>query len=101
MRALTLWLAALTVLAATADPTQAYYPYYYPCGPQAPDACGPGYYITNSFGAQYGPNYWVYPPYPPFNGARPSFQKQQQNAQPSFPTHPFARGPRDYFMLEP
>jgi hypothetical protein len=92
------WLAALLFVAATADLTQAYYPYY-PYAPQAPSAYGPGYYTINQCGAQYGPHYCVYPPFPPFNGARPNLQRPPQQT-PNFPTHPFARGPRDFFMLE-
>ena len=99
MRALTPWLAALLVVAATAGLAEAYYPYYFPQAPQAPDACGPGFYNVNAWGAQYGPNYWLQPPYPPFNGARPNLQKSSQ-ASPTFGTHPYARSPRDYFMLE-
>lgn len=99
MRALTPWLAALFVLAATAGFSQAYYPNYFPRAPYAPDACGPGFYNVNWCGAQYGPNYWLYPPFPPFNGARPTLQNNSQ-ATPNFPTHPYARSPRDYFMLE-
>lgn len=100
MRALTPWLATLVILAGTAGATQAYYPYYFPYAPQAPSMCC-GYYSVNDYGAQYGPNYFVYPPFPPFQGARPNLQPQQSKPQPNFPTHPFARSPRDYFMLEP
>jgi hypothetical protein len=77
--------------------------------PQAPDALGPGYYAQNWCGAWYGPNYCVYPPYPPFNGMVPGPPVAQAiaNGMPAqayggahFPTHPFARGPRDFFMYE-
>lgn len=37
----------------------------------APDACGPGFYATGFGGACYGPNYWLVPPFPPFNGILP------------------------------
>src|SRR5262249_4989278 len=66
--------------------------------PQAPDACGPGDYCTNPYGQAYGPNYWVRPPFEPVNGLRPSFQGFANNVR--FPTHPFARGPRDFFMVD-
>jgi hypothetical protein len=127
--------------------------------PQNPDACGPGFYVVNGCGAWYGPNYWIKPPYAPFNGILPGPQgqciqaaqagvppwvyapngvpnfpsPQSPNAQfpsntqfpnaPSFngqfpnmpspnmqtprpgqpttgiyPTHPYVRGPRDWFM---
>jgi hypothetical protein len=83
--------------------------------PQAPDACGPGYYAPNVAGQWYGPNYAIHPPYLPFNGmvlppkapgggglggggmgpgGAGGFQAF------SFPTHPYARGPRDFFMVD-
>lgn len=37
----------------------------------APDACGPGFYATGVGGMCYGPNYWLVPPFPPFNGILP------------------------------
>jgi hypothetical protein len=67
------------------------YPGPLPPRPPAPDLCGPGFYDVNCCGAVHGPNYCVRPPWPPYNGERPNL---------STPTHPFARGPRDYFMLE-
>jgi hypothetical protein len=75
--------------------------------PQAPDAQGPGYYAQNWCGAWYGPNHCVYPPYPPFNGMVPAPQGSANGmaqagmyGQARFPSHPFARGPRDFFMYE-
>ena len=73
--------------------------------PQNPDACGPGFYVVNGCGAVYGPNYWLRPCCPPFNGILPSLkpcpEKQAGYGQvPGFPTHPYARGPRDYFMID-
>jgi hypothetical protein len=83
--------------------------------PQAPDAQGPGYYGQNWCGAWYGPNHCVYPPNPPFNGmvfgpppqvaqaiasGMPPAQAYAMYGQARFPTHPFARGPRDFFMYE-
>jgi hypothetical protein len=61
----------------------------------APDACGPGWWGVNCCGAPFGPNHCVYPPFPPYNGERPSM-----GGAPAFLPHPFARGPRDYFMLD-
>jgi hypothetical protein len=34
----------------------------------APDACGPGFYAMNCYGAWYGPNYYLYPWFPPESG---------------------------------
>ena len=93
--------------------------------PQNPDACGPGFYVVNGCGAWYGPNYWIKPLYPPFNGILPGPQgkylqaaqagvppwvyaappnAQMQMPQPAppttgtYPTHPYVRSPRDFFM---
>jgi hypothetical protein len=97
----------------------------FPCYPQAPDMCGPGFYAVNCCGCPYGPNYCVRPPWEPFNGLRPCLPgpaaaapgvapplaglppltslPQQPRFAPkplvSFPTHPFARSPRDFFMV--
>jgi hypothetical protein len=90
------------------------------CVPQAPDCCGPGYYAPNWFGVNYGPNYNLYPGYSPYNGpvGFPSFNARGgaqggfgpggaggsggSGAAPplSFPTHPYARSPRDFFMVD-
>jgi hypothetical protein len=95
----------------------------YPIG-RAPDMMGPGFYSQNPYGVWYGPNWNVLPPFPPFQGVLPgkvghaieatrysAFQPQyapyftQKNypGHPSpvnnvFPSHPFARAPRDFFM---
>jgi hypothetical protein len=79
----------------------------------APDMCGPGFYAQNCCGAWYGPNYCVYPPFPPFNGmiwARPAPATPGgpgygggmpgYGGSPGFPTHPFVRSPRDFFMID-
>lgn len=77
-------------------PSSTPYPYGYGYQPRvAPDMCNPGFYSVNHCGAVYGPNYCVYPPFPPYNGERPC-----PKGSPAFMTHPFARGPRDYFMLD-
>src|SRR5260370_41603433 len=98
--------AALFALAAAVAPAHA----QYPCPPQAPDACGPGYYNANACGAVYGPNYDLYPCFPPFNGmvfgpprpgmpgypghpGAPGYPPGAGPGMPSFPTHPFARSP--------
>lgn len=91
----------------------------------APDACNPGFYYMAPNGVIYGPNYYLVPPSCPFNGAYkttslPAGQKLMAeklgiplgpNGQPlpgggpppyvgpgGFPTHPYVRGPRDFFM---
>jgi hypothetical protein len=81
---------------------------YYPPIPQAPDACGPGYYWTSVCGLTYGPGYCLTPPYPPFQGMVPGPPGPRGGnggnggngaaGSPTFPTHPYARSPRDFFM---
>jgi hypothetical protein len=75
--------------------------------PFVPDACGPGSYCRGPCGAVYGPNYCVRPPFEPFNGFVPPVCHGCNNgayggppASPVFPTHPYARSPRDYFMID-
>ncbi len=100
-------IGVLLVGLCTAAPAKAQYCYVLP-PPQAPDACNGGYYAQNSYGAWYGPNYYVYPPYPPFNGMVPGPPNcgagggagAGVGGSPAFPSHPFARGPRDFFMYE-
>lgn len=78
---------------------------FVPYIPKAPDACRPGSYGPNCNGLYYGPNYCVYPPFPPFQGMLPpppcgsGLPGLPGMTGPTFPTHPFARGPRDYFMV--
>jgi hypothetical protein len=95
MKAVLPWLAAILITMTAGSLAKADPYYYYPCRPQAPDACGMGYYCPNYCGAIYGPNYNVYPPFPPFNGVRPDL-----GGCAKFPTHPFAHGPRDFFMVQ-
>jgi hypothetical protein len=81
---------------------------YYPPIPHAPDMCNPGYYWTNNCGVTYGPAHCVYPPYRPFQGMVPGPPPPRGPggqmagpggmASPTFPTHPYARSPRDFFM---
>src|SRR5438270_13463475 len=98
MKATVLWLGALLLAAASTSGARAN-PWFYG-NPQAPDACGPGFYCTNYCGAVYGPNYCVRPPCPPFNGFRPCLNDQNQGGSPGYPVHPFARSPRDFFMTD-
>ncbi len=101
MKATLSWLGALLCAGFLAHSAQAQYPNCFPPRLIAPDACGPGFYTVNACGAVYGPNYWVYPGVQPWNGFHPSCArpKQQQGPQ-GFPTHPFARSPRDFFMMD-
>jgi hypothetical protein len=94
--------------------------------PTAPDACGPGFYVVGPYGMVYGPNYYLVPPWAPVGTCIPTAYGQCKPgvAQPSqplpafspatgkiefpnpgpaqqkqvYPTHPFVRSPRDFFM---
>jgi hypothetical protein len=108
MKATVIGLAA-ALLAGAAVSSASANPSVLPGQPQAPDACGPGFYAPNCCGQWYGPNYCLRPSYPPFNGLLPGPNGGSGGSNgagsfggiPTFPTHPFARGPRDYFMLDP
>ena len=112
MRATLPWLGVLlgVALAAPAAKAQCFVPYI----PKAPDACGPGNYGTNWAGLYYGPNYCLFPPFPPYNGELPCPAGRAGAAggpggcipgmpgmpgMPlTFPNHAYARSPRDFFM---
>src|SRR5262245_31608054 len=82
-----------------------------PALPQAPGVWTAGYGGANHSGQCYGSNYWLLPPNGPFNGmifARQAIATsfgggqggQGAPAFPGFGTHPYARSPRDFFMME-
>jgi hypothetical protein len=120
----TLVLTVGVVLGVFATGSQLHAQYYYPVIPQAPDACWGGYYQPNYYGQWYGPNYCVYPPFQPFQGMvpappRPAYQPGMPprpglvavpGAPPTmqmpysgivaFPSHQWARSPRDFFMVD-
>jgi hypothetical protein len=97
MTATRLCLAALLVVVLSCSAAQAQC-YVWP--PSAPDACGPGSYCTNGCGLRYGPGYNLVPPYPPFQGMlAPPNPNNNGLSSPGFPTHPYARGPRDFYMF--
>jgi hypothetical protein len=105
MKATFAGLAALLALAVFTPASHAQYcrPFYPGCYapiPQAPDFCGAGYYGANGYGQSYGPYSGVYPPFPPFNGMVFGPCGNGNGATSLIPTHPFARGPRDYFMVD-
>lgn len=62
-------LSAVFVLGLAAS--QASAQCYYIAPPQAPDMRNPGYYYQNCYGVIYGPNYFVRPPFPPYQGVIP------------------------------
>ena len=123
MRTTARWLA--TLLCAGLAGSFAHAQYNPPIPPQcvpAPDACGPGFYTFCPDGTYLGPNYYLRPPWEPFNGMRPTkpggppmagipgqygmpggpklppLGGPAQLPMVVFPTHPYARSPRDFFM---
>lgn len=105
-------LAAGLLLTAVPVHAQGFCPYpgygvpsYCRVPPQAPNACGPGFYVTNCCGATYGPCYCLRPPCEPFNGARPTLNAQggAGGGGPAgiagFAAHLYVRSPRDFFMV--
>jgi hypothetical protein len=104
-----LWLTAVlgAVFTASLAPAQYIAPALNTPLLPAPDACGPGFYCAGPCGCAYGPSYCLRPPFPPVSGVQPPPYWGGQCAQgqggcvpptAAFPTHPYARGPRDYFM---
>ncbi len=122
MKATKLWAGALASALCLAAPASAQYSnvtgqYHAPVSKAplgyAPDACNPGFYLSCPNGQTIGPNYCLQPSFEPFQGIRPTvyvrpggqIQVQPQVQQPQrppeaqFPYHPYARGPRDFFMF--
>jgi hypothetical protein len=103
MRTTWIGFGVLITLALSASSARAQFfpnPCCVPYVPTAPDACGPGYYAANCYGQVVGPNYNLYPNFGPWNGALfpPSQASPGCGGQAGFPTHPFARSPRDFYM---
>jgi hypothetical protein len=79
--------------------------------PQGPDCCNPGFYYTCPNGTTYGPNYSVRPYAPPWVPYPPGYRGAngyagigagigpQGGGLAVFPSHAYARSPRDYFMV--
>lgn len=95
MRAIVRWGAGLAAVLLFTSVSSAQYwvtPVLKQPYPPNPDACGGGWYSMNACGAVYGPNYWLIPPYPPFNGILPGKTGQVlQQAQAGVP--PWPQGP--------
>jgi hypothetical protein len=98
-------LCLLTVVAGALSASAASAQCCYAPVPTAPNACGPGHYCYNWCGTAFGPSYCLYPPFPPFQGMLPGPPNNGNGggggppSSPTFPTHPYARSPRDYFMI--
>jgi hypothetical protein len=73
--------------------------------PPAPDMCNGGFYSQNYSGTVYGPNYYVQPGFPPFQGMLLGPRGAAAAGLPvggslGFPSHVYARSPRDYYMYD-
>jgi hypothetical protein len=104
MKATISWAGALLATALTASFAAAdYWPPYYGPAVTGANCYGSGYYAVAPNGVVYGPNYWFRPPGEPFNGSTcdaapaPSTRGRGRRA-PTYPSHPYVRGPRDFFM---
>jgi hypothetical protein len=80
---------------------------YYCCCPYVPQAPPPVcWYQPNCYGVC-GPYCSYYPSFPPFQGMvfPPTYPgcngNGNGNGMAGFPSHPWARSPRDFFMWEP
>jgi len=100
MRATLNCLGAMLLAAVAASPASAGPPgppYCYPLNPGcAPDFCCQGTYPGNPWNGYHGPVSNVYPSFPPWQGLLPA----PQPGGGGFPTHPYCRSPRDFFMYE-
>lgn len=109
MSAIRMSIAAILLAAASASPAAAQYAWYPHKGAMC---CGPYCQPAWSGYATYGPARWgMYspvPPFAPYNGERPCLQgcgpggagPQGPMGPLGFPTHPYARSPRDFFMMD-
>jgi hypothetical protein len=73
------------------------------CPQQCPQQYGPvpAPVMPYGGGPWMGPCYNVRPPFPPFNGMLPAPPQANNNGFGNgcpFPQHPYAHGPRDFFM---
>ena len=110
MKTLASYLGVLISLGVGASLAQAQNPYPYPVRQQpvycpvpplqAPDMRGACYYPGNCWGQPVGPNLNVYPSFPPFQGMIPLPGCPGSPAQVRFQSHPYARSPRDFFMVD-
>lgn len=107
MRTTVCRLAALAFLAFGPSLAMAQNCYPQNCWPQIPQLTpgyGHGMYYSTCM-TNYGPMYCPRPPYLPFNGVVPGPAQKPGNGQGMgggsgvMPTHPFARSPRDFFMV--
>jgi hypothetical protein len=92
VKRITPWLAALLLTAAASAQAQA--GHFWHGGQPGANAFSPGCIGTNMYAPSYGVGGWGAPPWPPYSGIGPGMPPR------SMPTHPFARSPRDFFMLD-
>jgi len=98
-------------------------PCYCPAPPVYWDPAASPVYVPNDYGQWYGPNVYLHPPFAPFQGmvfppSRPpnpcmpgggngngygngyGYGGNPYGGQVAFPSHQWARSPRDFFMYE-
>jgi hypothetical protein len=94
MKAIVPWASAflgttLTAALAFADP------YYHPALPDAASGpVGPGHHLFGAGKRANVPSYWFRPTGEPLTPYFPAIN----NCGPNYVTHPYVRGPRDFFM---
>jgi hypothetical protein len=98
MKATLIWLGGLLLIAASTSLAQAH-PFCHSCGSQPQVAWGSGYAYPNWGGGNYGCNYCPQMPPQPYSGFLPGAGIPCQKV-PGFPMHPYARSPRDFFMVD-
>jgi hypothetical protein len=91
MKATSAWTAPLAALLLAASSASAQYMAPVSKRPlgYAPDAFGPGFYVVCPDGQTVGPNYCLYPPFPPYNGVRPMIVPIRKQAPGKPPTWQF------------
>jgi hypothetical protein len=90
-------LLGMTLAASLADAGPYLSPVFCTPLPPAPDTCRPGFYVQGPAGMVYGPNYYLMPPTVPYIPNIPPAKCGPQPI-PGYPSHPYMRGPRDFFM---
>jgi hypothetical protein len=112
MKATVLALGVALGALVAASPARAQ-PCYCPTPPVYWDPYSAAVYEPNCYGQWYGPNVYLYPPFAPFQGmVFPPPQRPGAPGMPgnggfgfggpvAFPSHQWARSPRDFFMYDP
>jgi hypothetical protein len=115
MKATVLALGVALGAFVAASTARAQQPCYCPTPPVNWDPYWGAVYAPNCYGQWYGPNVYLHPPFAPFQGMvfppqRPGAPGMPGNGGPggpggfggpvAFPSHQWARSPRDFFMWD-